>query len=151
MITVEQIRTIHTILPPQIKADSEAKADLISQFTGQEDKTSTRDLTYTQAEELITFLKTGKRPTRAHYAAFDQGNRQHKYILSICYQLGWVSYSDTLRRMLPDLEALGAWLHKYGYLHKALKQYTAAELPRLITQLEGVVKSSHHQPDKHTQ
>lgn len=141
MITTEQIRHIHTILPAQIKGDPEAKADLISQFTGQADKTSTRDLSATQAEELIYFLKTGKRPSRAHYAAFDASNKQHMYILSICHQLGWVSYNAAQGRMLPDLEALGSWLHKYGYLHKTLKEYTTAELPALITQVERMMKS----------
>lgn len=55
-ITTKQIRQIHTLLPAHIKGNPEAKEDLIYQFTQDENKLSTKDLTYQQANDLIISL-----------------------------------------------------------------------------------------------
>lgn len=135
-----QIKTIHTLLPPHLK-DKELKAEFIASFTEDANRSSTRDLTFYEAEELIYFLRTGKNQTFAAFATFDHTNRQHRYILSIAHQLGWVVYHNGLKKMVPDLERLGAWLRKYGYLHQPLKAYTAEQLPKLITQFEKLLKT----------
>lgn len=141
-ITTEQIKKIHAILPAKIKASTEAKAELVSKFTEDETKTSTKDLSKWQAEELIHFLKTGKVKDYAYYANFDVKNKQHKYILSLCHQINWVVFSVNYQRLVPDLKRLGAWLHKYGYLHKPLMEYCAHDLPKLVTQFERLVKTN---------
>lgn len=41
----------------------------------------------------------------------------------------------------PDMERIHGWVEKYGYLHKALNNYTRQELPRLVTQAEAVMAS----------
>lgn len=140
-ITLQQIKTIHTILPYSVKNNPEAKADLVSQFTEDESKTSTKDLSKHQAEELIYFLKTGKARDWGYYAVFDVKNQQHKYLLSLCHQLGWVVYSEHYQRLVVDLKRLGSWLQKYGYLHKPLKEYNCHQLPKLITQFGNMVQS----------
>lgn len=140
MIGKKQIQTIHTLLPAVYKQDKELKANLIYQFTEDNTKTSTKDLTEQQADELIWFLKTGKRMDMSSYALFDNNNQQHLYMLSLCHQIGWVDFNDKLNRMVADLNTLGTWLQKYGYLHKALKQYTNKELPKLVSQFENFVK-----------
>ncbi|MCB9245955.1 MAG: hypothetical protein H6606_05945 [Flavobacteriales bacterium] len=138
-ITTEQIKVIHGRMPDHVKHDRELKQMMVSQFTGNPEMSSTRDLTYSQANELIKHL--GGRPIDMRtWAIFDPGNQQHKYILSLCYQLGWIEYNEKSGRNVPDLNRLGAWLKKYGYLHKRLKAYTAVELPKLVTQFEMLLK-----------
>lgn len=140
-ITAQQIRTIHAVLPTIYRQDKELKQNLIAQFTEDDNKTSTKDLSQQQAEELIYFLKTGKAKTYDYYASFDFSNRQHRYLLSLCHQIGWEVFSERAGKLVVDTEALGRWLHKYGYLHKTLKEYSENQLPKLITQFENMVKS----------
>jgi hypothetical protein len=137
-ITTAQIKAIHTLMPLHIREDKALKESFIASFTGDYHRSSTRQLTYFEAEEIIYFLKTGNRSTWAHYAIFDKHNKQHLYLLSLAHQKGWTQYSDKLHKMVADLESLGSWLRKYGYLHKPLKQYTAGELPKLITQFSKI-------------
>lgn len=137
-ISPAQIRTIHTLLPAHLK-DPELKAELVASFTEDPARHSTKDLNFHEAEDLIYFLKTGKNATYAHWATFDKANKQHRYILSLCHQIGWVR--PATGRMVADLESLGRWLRKYGYLHKSLQEYNSRELPKLVTQLEHVAKS----------
>ena len=132
-VTPEQIKMIHTLLRDEIKQDKDLKASLIVQFTEDENKTSTKDLTFVQANDLIYFLQTGKVPTNEAWATFDAKVRQHRYILSLCHQLDWVQKENP---KYVDLNHLGAWLKKYGYLHKPLKAYKYLQLPKLIRQLE---------------
>lgn len=138
-VTTEQIKRIHMLLPSYLKKHYDEKAKVVSQFTEDEDKTSTKDLTYAQANEMIHWLQFGNKMATDHFAAFDKKNKQHMYILSICHQIGWVQYSPTKRTNFVHLPSLGSWLHKYGYLHKPLKDYTNKELPKLISQLEAIV------------
>lgn len=139
-VTAEQIKHIHAILPERYKKDKELKQSLVYQFTEDPEKISTKDLNYYQAEELIYFLKTGKVKDQSYYANFNVKNKQHMYILSLCHQIGWEVYSDVYRKLVVDLSALGGWLYKYGYLHKALMEYTESELPKLVTQFENMAK-----------
>ena len=140
-ITPNQIKLIHTLLPNHLK-EQDAKAEFIHSFTEDDQRTSTRDLSHHEAEEIIYFLKTGKSPTYAHFATFDQSNRQHRYILSLCHQLNWVRPSAK-GKLVADLETLGRWLRKYGYLHKPMKEYSDREFPKLVTQLENILKTKH--------
>lgn len=41
----------------------------------------------------------------------------------------------------PDMAHINAWCTKYGFGHKPLNNYANAELPRLVTQAEHIVKS----------
>ncbi len=140
-ITPEQIKRIHTILPEVYRKDPDLKGELVFQFTEDPDKTSTKDMSFYQAQDMIHFLSTGKSKDYSRYGRFKVTNKQHNYILSMCHQIGWVSFNDHLSRLVPDLSILGAWLHKYGYLHKPLMEYTETELPKLVTQFENMVKS----------
>lgn len=139
-INTQQIQTIHAMLPAAIKADKGLKMHLVSQFTGDPEKCSTKDLSFIQANELIYFLRTGNQPTDEAYAHFDIQNKQHRYILSLCHQMNWVCYDPKLRKTVADLKQLGGWLKKYGFRHMPLQAYTNQELPKLISQLEQVVQ-----------
>ena len=141
MITTKQIKIIHTILPVEIKDDTEAKAQLISQFTGSEQKRSTKDLTSIQATELIQFLSTHNMPCMARYAYFDKTNKQHRYLLSMSIQLGWSKLHRG--KVIADLERLGSWIYKVGYLHIPLLEYKPEDLSRLVYQFEQVLQNSY--------
>lgn len=140
-ITTDQIKKIHAILPAIYKENKELKESLVYQFTETEGKTSTKDLSIYQAEELIHFLQTGKVKDYSYFAKFDLSNKQHMYIFSLCHQIGWESFSEKYNKLVVDMAALGSWLFKYGYLHKPMIEYTSAQLPKLVTQFENLVRS----------
>ena len=64
-----------------------------------------------------------------------------KRILSLCYEYGWVKFSEAKKRHQVDFDRLDAWMFRYGYLKKKLNQYKYAELPALVTQFEKVLES----------
>ena len=144
MISLNQIKQIHTLLPLQVKNDPELKGDTVEQFTMDPDRRSVATMTHGEANELIVQLggkpEESKEVDWASYAKFDKDNKQHMYMLSLCYNIGWVRFDDKLQRNVADLSQLGAWLFKYGYLNKPLLQYSKTELPKLVTQLQNVLK-----------
>lgn len=137
-VTTEQIKLIHVLMPTYLKKNFDEKHNVISQFTEDPAKGSCKDLTSSQADDLIHWLQFGNRMSTDHFAAFDKSNGKHKYILSLCHQIGWVKYSPSAKRNFVHLPSLGQWLHKYGYLHKPLKDYSNKEISKLIAQLEKV-------------
>jgi len=139
MINAIQIKKIHASLPAAIKNDKELKEDLICQFTGDYNKCSTKDLTQEQANALIKFLaKDSGAAVVDDWAKFDYKNKKHKYILSLCHQIGWVVYNSNLQKNTADLATFGNWLRKYGYKHKPLMQYNEVELSILVSQIEKI-------------
>lgn len=155
--TLSQNKWLHSLLN-QTGLMSE-KAQLSKQYSNGRTN-STSELSYDECQALITFLdrilkgenypslpvqRGNSSPSRPmseaeKYALFDKNNTQHMYLLSMCRQIGWTRYNAKLGKQVADLNALGAWLAKYGYFKKPLKKYNAKELPTLITQFEGVVK-----------
>lgn len=69
-----------------------------------------------------------------------QGQQMRRRILSMCYNLGWVSWCNTRNKTVVDMQRLDAWMKKYGYLHKPMNSYSYKELPRLVTQFEKMLK-----------
>lgn len=140
LATKEQIRQIHAAMPADIRSDADAKANLIVQFTEDNDKPSTKDLAYHQAEELIYFLNKGERKPYAHYAAFQVTNKQHMRILSQARQLGWEVYNEKYGRNVADLERLGRWIATKTSYKTPMKRLTSKQLSKVIAQLEKIVK-----------
>ena len=76
---------------------------------------------------------------------YNEGNKMRRYILSMCYKMGWTitktsldgkgTYDD------PDYERLNNWCVKYSYLHKPLNDYAYSELSRLVTQFQSLLYS----------
>ncbi len=137
MITDQQIRIVHTLLPPQIKVDKEAKAELIAQFTEDNNKTSTKDLTWLQANQLIMSL--GGTPITANraYMCFDAKNSKHRAILSLCHQYGWEVYQKG--RYIADMHRLAEWLQHKSPVQKPLVEMTSKELSKVIVAMENMV------------
>jgi hypothetical protein len=144
VILKEQIIKIHALLPKHVKYDKDLKADFIASFTGSADKTSTKDLTFEQANQVITYLGGSAvvPASMASYAKFDNSIKTHRTLLSVCFDLGWVEFNQNLKRNVADLHKLGSWLKSTGYLHKPLMEYTTAELPKLVNQFQNVLNNS---------
>lgn len=136
VVAQQQIIIIHTLLPAEVKADKELKAALIAQYTGSPDKTSTRDLSYSQAYELIKDLQESKNQSPVH----QRSDKMRKKIISMAHELGWQYYSENRSKLCADMNAINAWCIKYGHKHKNLDDYTYVELPTLVSQFEQMYK-----------
>lgn len=62
-------------------------------------------------------------------------------IFAMAHEMGWINNLVTVEaegKMVQkkDYRNVYAWIRKYGYLHKDLKQYKYEELPKLLSQFE---------------
>lgn len=136
IILKSQIQRIHALLPAVIKNDKEQKAQLVQQYTGDWSKTSTKDLTIEQANQII--VRFGGQPIQyENWALFDAKNGAHRNILSLCMQLGWQVYNADKKAYYADLYRLSEWLKsKKSPVKKPLKQMVKLELSKIIYALE---------------
>ncbi|QKX04862.1 hypothetical protein HN014_08010 [Aquimarina sp. TRL1] len=72
------------------------------------------------------------------YGAFDKNNSQHKYILSLCRQLGWVT-DHPKYKLVPDTKRLGEFIKKNSKAKKPLLAQSPSEVSTTIHQLEQVL------------
>lgn len=108
--------------------DDDQKQDLVAQVSeGRE--TSSKNLTYNECDKLIKHLQSLVNENH------DKSNKMRRKILSICHEMKW-----TLPGKKLDWQKINTWLLKYGYLHKPMNDYTAQELPSLVSQFEGLLK-----------
>lgn len=126
-----QIRRIHVLLTKLDKmAYKRDYVDVVSNYT----KESTTQLTHDEANAMILQLErelNDKNITAYNNrvkAADVAADAMRKKIISQCRECGWLINGKA------DMKRVYAWVLKYGYLHKPLMQYTAAELPALVTQ-----------------
>ena len=139
--TKDQNAELH-LLMTQLKYPPETKQDLAYSFSkGRTERTS--ELTFHACRELLEYLRRELRSARmsGHLhppgSDEDKADRQRKKFLSHCYQLGW-----TLKDGKLDWDRIGNWLEKYGYKHvRNLNDYEVNELPRLVSQIESVLKT----------
>lgn len=135
-INSQQIIIIHSLLPDAVKKDKEMKAQLISQYTGRNDKTSTRDLSYFQAKELIQKLQAAKNKTSIN----ERADKMRKKIISMAHDLGWQIFCDKKQKLIADMKAINTWCVNYGLYHKKLETHSYTELPQLVSQFETMYK-----------
>lgn len=144
-ITKEQIKAIHALLPEELRNDADAKADFLSQFIGVAEKSSTKDLTFDLANDVIRALG-GKSHSYDHWAIFDRNNDQHRYILSLMIQMGWSHYEIHLGRQVADMKHLSEFLKSdKSPCKKRLMEMNIIETSRVIRALEGIL---NHQLNK---
>ncbi|MCK6649816.1 MAG: hypothetical protein L6Q66_09180 [Bacteroidia bacterium] len=124
--TAKQNGTLHALIT-KLGIDEETKADLVAQVSEGRERSS-RNLTYNECDKLIKHLQS--LVSENH----DKSNRMRRKILSICHEMKW-----TLPGSKLDWNKINNWLLKYGYLHKPLNDYTAKELPSLVSQFEGLL------------
>ncbi|TWP23505.1 hypothetical protein ETU10_07215 [Apibacter muscae] len=133
-ITTQQTKQIFGLFPKHLSQNKEERADFIYHFTDKR-VSSTKELTYQEADNLICFLKGDY----SYYAKFDNKNHQHAKILSLCYQLGWVSFNKKSNKVLVSLKTLGKWLHsEKSPVRKPLQEMSTQECRKIIHALENI-------------
>lgn len=67
----------------------------------------------------------------------DPADVQRKKIISMARSIGWTKASQRDEsKQVADMQRIYGWVLKYGYLHKGMNEYTAKELPKLVTQFQ---------------
>jgi len=131
-IEKEQIKQIHTILARMGKANEKSfKMELVQDYTNKRE-TSTTGLTYEEATAMIADLNrlAGLTPDQI------KANAKRWRILAYAHQMGWEVTGGKV-----DIARVDGWCIEYGYLHKALNDYSLVELSKLVWQMEMVYKS----------
>lgn len=86
-------------------------------------------------------IKTAIIMGSAFYGFVDFTNTKHRYILSLCYQLGWTVIHPKLNRTVVDSERLGKWIRERSKFKKPLKQHNDIEIGTIILALEQILKN----------
>ena len=141
-ITNLQIKIIHTLIPAVYKEDKDQKKGLIHQFTGNYKKTSTKDLTFNQANEMI--IRFGGKPVNYdHWGLFDAKNGAHLKVLNVLQEIGWIIYNEQQKRNVADIYRFSEWLKSNkAPVQKPLKRMQPKEVSKIITALEGIANST---------
>lgn len=143
--TLLQNSRLHLLIT-QLGISKEQKADMIRNVTKGR-TASSAELHKLEADELIIWLSgLAKAKLQAKYnnqKIDSPADRMRRKILSICHELNW---QDTNGKV--DWVRLNNFLLKYGYLSKTLNKYTEAELPKLVTQFEQLLKHHYEKQDK---
>lgn len=136
--TPSQNKQLHALCG-KLNISSEQKADLVYSYTNGRE-TSSAEMFIPEAQALINALNhigrtsiKEQKPTKPRPVK-DAENNMRRKILSICHEMKWTDKGHL------DWTRINAWLLKYGYLKKPLNDYTASELPKLITQFEELLK-----------
>jgi hypothetical protein len=131
--TADQRRRLHILTG----YNTELKAAYVQEITQDPKKTSTKDLTPTQAQRLIDKLAT-------NWAAFDKDNKKHLLILSLLMQMGWTRPSERFGEV-ADLDRFNAFLKSIkSPVRKPLMDMTATELSqKLIPCLESMISKKY--------
>ncbi|QDP85219.1 hypothetical protein FNJ88_06430 [Chryseobacterium sp. SNU WT5] len=137
-ITKPQIQQLQTICAGKFRSREE-RLECLSDMMGVE-VLSVKDLNQTQADELIYFFNTGKTLDHSSWALFDRNNTQHKTILSLCHQLGWVQEENP---QFADLHRLGGWLKSdKSPVKMQLKEMNKIQLSKIIFAIQNMLKSN---------
>ncbi|KMQ70335.1 MULTISPECIES: hypothetical protein [Chryseobacterium] len=138
-ITKPQIQQLQTICSGKFR-NREERLEAISEMMGVEVNSIT-ELNRLQADELIYFFNTGKTLDHSSWALFDKYNTQHKTVLSLCHQLGWVQEANP---HFVDLQRLGGWLKSdRSPVKLPLKEMNRTELSKIIFALQNILKSNY--------
>lgn len=124
----------------QLKIDKEQVEELAFQYSQGRTK-STRELSVQEFSSLVNHLEAIKKgmvkASEVKQKLPDPADRQRKKFLSTCYDLKWTTNGKL------NWIKINEWLQQYGYLHKPLNDYTLQELPKLVTQIETLLKKDY--------
>jgi hypothetical protein len=141
-ITKKQIQQIQTILSKR-DLDREERLQFLSDKL-QREITTTKDLTFVEAEELIYFLNTGK-TTQANWAFFDKFKyvEERRKLFSLMHQAQWVTQKEGYNE-IPDLVRLSNFLKSpKSPVKKPLKQFDKIEWEKLIKAFTNIVRGTY--------
>lgn len=125
------------------------KEELVKWATGDDSKTSLKDLSYDQAKKIIArqlnekygakITDLSKPKPQKNWGAFDVKNTKHMAVLSLCRQAQKTTIVKG--REVADLEWLSYFLQNKAPVKKPLNKQTPEELSKTIAAMEGVVRS----------
>lgn len=144
-VTKLQLRALHASLPKEIKENPDNKAAFIFSFTSDPNRTSSKNLTFSEANAILRNLgrKAFNKPYEPtnSFAKFDAKESSHRKILSLLHEIGWLSPRNP---KFADLERFGIWL-KDGKapVNKPLLKQSKAEISKTIFALETMAKNYH--------
>lgn len=120
--------------------NEDIKCEWVQWATGSNDKTSLNDLSFEQANKILK--QQGGSVVKASVDAwgrFDKANSKHRYILSLCHQLGWVT--EVKGRTVANTNELAKWLRSTrSPVQKPLSKMTELEVSKIIKALEEITK-----------
>jgi hypothetical protein len=125
--------------------NKELKEDILFQFFGSTEKpiTSTKELSFEQANTIIKHLGAQPHVENADFLRFNKEYAQHRYILSLCLQIGW-SEQHKVHGKVADLKALATWLvSERAPVRKPLPKQSTVELSKTIAALENMIKKHY--------
>lgn len=123
------------------------KIKWVQWVTGDESSHSLKSLTYDQATKIIEAqkLQKGKRFFAINWAVFDFKNTQHRAILSLLRQAGWV-IDHIVYGQVADLVRLSAFLKSNKCpVNKPLQYMDMRETSKIITALKAIVEFEKNQ------
>lgn len=135
----KQKQLIHLNTPTR-----DIKEEFVQWATGDVSKISCDDLTFDQANQILKQLhvkpvRMVRENTPEYWGFFTKTNTQHKYILSLLQQIGWVKTHDVYGKV-ADIERLGKWLQsKRSPVNKPLKKMTPTELSTIVNAFESML------------
>ncbi|WP_167597668.1 hypothetical protein [Leeuwenhoekiella sp. ZYFB001] len=137
----KQKQLIHVNAP-----NRDTKEEWVQWATGDNDKISTNDLTYAQANAILKQM--GLKPVpmatadlASTWGKFDKNNQRHKAILSLLIQIKWTTDHPRFGRV-ADITRFGAWLQSdRAPVRKPLLKMHPEEVSKIINALEGILKS----------
>ncbi|MBY0485660.1 MAG: regulatory protein GemA [Flavobacteriaceae bacterium] len=118
--------------------NKDIKEEFVQWITGDVNKRSTNDLTFEQANKLLTHLKV--KPVaqdKDPFEYFDHENTQHKRILAQMYTLGWTKPGRN--KNVPDMSLFAHWLKNKSPIKKPLKDMTPRQTSKVIFAFGKVV------------
>ncbi len=126
--TAKQLQAIHAILNKRNLIQN--KAFMIEGITAGR-SSSSKDLTFAEAAEFIKILNPGKPATNVSSPMMSK-------LFAMCYEMGWITTTNVVQpdgsiKSKKDYSKVHAWVEKYGYLKKPLRDYSYKELPKLVT------------------
>lgn len=124
--------------------DTGVKEELVQWATEDNDKTSLNDLSYEQAEKILSAQDGNRRQGTGkkyidEWEEFDCNNKQHNTIQSLLWQLNIVH--EVKGRDVADFTRFAAWLKSSrSPVQKPLMQMTTLEVSKIIGALNNMVK-----------
>ncbi len=127
--TPEQNIRFHALIG-KLAINSEQKKEMVNEVSRGRTESSA-ELSYTEMYELIEHLQSLVNSTPDQQKA----NKMRRKIMSDFHELGWEKGNGAL-----DYQRINNWMTKSSYLHKFLNDYSVQELPRLVTQVDTMLK-----------
>jgi hypothetical protein len=103
---------------------------------------SSRDLHDSEYYALIGILSKELKESEAKPKP--EEDKMRKKVTSICHELGWHIPGTTK----IDMEVVNKFCESHSYLKKRLNKYSMAELPKLVSQFEQILKSYYKSAEK---